>query len=620
MDNHLVGYFPSAVMKMASAIDDQEILDNVDGRMHGPMSGFIKRYFGSFHYIHQDSSLEIRAPTGNVLGHFAVPAAPLSPDQFLQWFSDYVSQEPGGDARGTWHIISDDVASEHGTTESAAADGVRLLLTLPAWPDSSNVEQGWDNVQVVGQVYETGPVPYRLGLLRLCWSAQQVFLSQPTRLFLHGFYIRGSLIEFWVFDRSGLYCSDVFDVQKDSIQILSVLLTYQHMSDQDLGRNSAIQTDKGGSYINPDDAATPSLGTKLYLESRPVVCGEGIVGTGTTCYRARRPDQDQWHLVVKFKWRWARERPEDELLRLVKEKNVWGAVSLEYYNEFESTANLRRSLRWGLLQRFVEPHSSPGTQANPMEKSQGQRTSHSAEGLSNYTEETRNRFQNRILACIVTSPLGRPLYTFRHLTELLEVFRDAIKCHQSIYFDANLLHQDISLGNMVILDDQEEGMPKGILIDLDSATEVAGDTESEPGITGTRPFMAIGVLNSERHTYRHDLESFFYVLLWTIISNHTDNPPEASKLRRWSNGDWNELAARKSFDVEEGFQDVLAEFTPEFRSLKLLAETLRQIIFPLQDGAIWTGSDNSPEAIDKLYDEMIQAFEAAISSLNIILG
>jgi hypothetical protein len=29
---------------------------------------------------------------------------------------------------------------------------------------------------------------------------------------------------------------------------------------------------------------------------------------------------------------------------------------------------------------------------------------------------------------------------------------------------------------------------------------------------------------------------------------------------------------------------------------------------------IWAGSDGSPEAVDKLYDEMIGAFEKAIAS------
>lgn len=120
----------------------------------------------------------------------------------------------------------------------------------------------------------------RDGLLRLCRSAHQVFASQPTRLFLHGFYIRGSLIELWVFDRSGLYCSDLFDIRKDFIQFLSIVLSYQRMTDQNLGRINIIEKDKGGSYIVLDSVVMPSLG-KLYLESQPIASREKLVGTGT---------------------------------------------------------------------------------------------------------------------------------------------------------------------------------------------------------------------------------------------------------------------------------------------------------------------------------------------------
>jgi hypothetical protein len=45
-----------------------------------------------------------------------------------------------------------------------------------------------------------------------------------------------------------------------------------------------------------------------------------------------------------------------------------------------------------------------------------------------------------------------------------------------------------------------------------------------------------------------------------------------------------------------------------------LAEGLRQILFPLRDGISWTGTDGSPEAVDKLYDGMIRAFEEALGS------
>ncbi|KAI1496149.1 FunK1 protein kinase [Biscogniauxia marginata] len=589
----------------AYAMDVTEILNDIDGHMHGPMSGFIQKYFGTFRYV-QDALFASQAAE-RVSGRCTVPAAAPSPDNFLQWFSSYVSQEVNG-ARGSWHIYSGgNVAAEHGSAD----DGARLLLTIPTSP-ASNLQKIWDHAQVIGQFYPRGGVCYQDGLLHLCRSAHQVFASQPTRLFLHGFYIRGSLIEFWVFDRSGLYCSDVFDLREDFIQYLSIILSYQRMTDQDLGKINIIETDKDGNYVMLDSAVMPSP-RKLYLESKPIACHECLVGNGTTCYRARMPDSDRWNYVLKFKWRWVRTRPENVLLKLAKEKCIWGAVSLHYYKEIESTANLRRGLRWGAHREFrpwKHFHES-----NESIEEQRQEVTRNADGLAEYTEETDNFFQNRSLACMVTSPAGRPLHTFRSLLELLQVFRDAIKCHRSLFYDAKILHQDISSRNIIILDRLDARQPKGVLIDLDSAIELTEQYEIEFGIIGTRPYIAIGVLKSERHTYRHDLESFLYVFLWTIITNHTENLPETSKLRQWSNGDWNELAVRKSLDmVQDSFQNILEEFVPEYHSLKPLAERLRQILFPLRDGVIWTGTDDSPEAGNGLYDGMIGAFEEAIAS------
>ena len=80
-------------------------------------------------------------------------------------------------------------------------------------------------------------------------------------------------------------------------------------------------------------------------------------------------------------------------------------------------------------------------------------------------------------------------------------------------------------------------------------------------------------------------------------------------------GDWEELAARKSLDMnEDGFQNILGEFTGKFHSVRPLAESLRQILFPLQDGLIWTGTDLSSEARSALYSRMVWALEEAMAS------
>src|SRR5438552_1447630 len=138
MEKHMAVNHPSA--SSASATDDQDILDNIDGHRHGPMSGFIKKYFGKIEYVHQEALLAGRAG-----GPCAVPSAAPSTDNFLQWFSNYISREFDG-ARGSWHVSGGNVAPER----ENADDGARLLLTIPTSP-ALDAQMRWDHVQVIGQ-------------------------------------------------------------------------------------------------------------------------------------------------------------------------------------------------------------------------------------------------------------------------------------------------------------------------------------------------------------------------------------------------------------------------------------------------------------------------------------
>ncbi|KAH9160900.1 hypothetical protein EDB89DRAFT_1862113, partial [Lactarius sanguifluus] len=60
---------------------------------------------------------------------------------------------------------------------------------------------------------------------------------------------------------------------------------------------------------------------------------------------------------------------------------------------------------------------------------------------------------------LVLQTLGRPLNTFRSTRQLCEVIRDTIVAHTEAYEKVQILHQDLSAGNILIT---EEG---GILID-----------------------------------------------------------------------------------------------------------------------------------------------------------
>jgi hypothetical protein len=85
--------------------------------------------------------------------------------------------------------------------------------------------------------------------------------------------------------------------------------------------------------------------------------------------------------------------------------------------------------------------------------------------------------------------------------------------HRNLYEHHHILHRDVSVFNIMI--DDSPRPECGFLIDLDLA--IRRDRLAASGAshrTGTPDFMAVGLLDGNGHTARHDLESFFYVLLW----------------------------------------------------------------------------------------------------------
>ena len=89
-------------------------------------------------------------------------------------------------------------------------------------------------------------------------------------------------------------------------------------------------------------------------------------------------------------------------------------------------------------------------------------------------------------------------------------------------------------------------------------------------------------------------------------------PLVTSRLQQWYIGTYVEIANTKLGHMDKnGFEGIIVEFAPRFENLKKLARELRNVLFPIRDGAIFTGTfrDN-----DIMYDGMIKAFNSAITS------
>ena len=159
-----------------------------------------------------------------------------------------------------------------------------------------------------------------------------------------------------------------------------------------------------------------------------------------------------------------------------------------------------------------------------------------------------------------------------------------------------------------------------MLIALDLAKELGGGRSGARCRTGTMEFMAIEVLLGISHTYRHDLESFFYVLLWLCgrrgweFVNRLKDRPADSMFTDWYNDSYRKIAKAKRGNMDaSGFEDILEEFPSEFDCIKPLCRGLRVILFPIRDNALFTGTPKDPEI---LYGRIIKAFDNAIDGIK----
>lgn len=535
---------------------------------------------------------------------------------------------------------------------------------------SADAKHNWKDVLVIGE-HKKSDDHFRRDILQLSGFVREVFAVQPTRHFVHSFIIFGTKVELWVFDRSGPYSSGKFDIHEEPEKFVRALAGYAMMSDEELGLDAFLQQEDGGLFVSVTEDMSGEK-KRLRLEPKPFVHQRAVVCRGTTCFRTH----DRAN-VVKFSWTSDKRKPEAEHLRLAHEKGVRGIANLLGYHPIASIEEMRKGLAFSepYYFRLASPNSSLSSSqsllgvsqslgalgnvsidevvfgkrksgehatAKPQKKS---RSNSQRYKLSQEYEAHQERkafqpigeeqvslyasksgpFENRLFRCLVISPAGGALGGFKSIPELLNVLRDAIKAHRSLLCNGGILHRDISENNIIITDPKQADGFVGMLIDLDLAKVLHGERSGARHQTGTMEFMAIQVLQRADHTYRHDLESFFYVLLWMCARRSWDKGyahrfelrPSGSMLRDWYFGSFEKIASSKLGSMHaEGFKNILREFPRAFACVKPLCWKIRRILFlPLsKDGELNIGTPSGPP--EKLYDAIIEAFDEASRDLT----
>ncbi|KAI9038948.1 protein kinase family protein [Aspergillus affinis] len=382
---------------------------------------------------------------------------------------------------------------------------------------------------------------------------REIFNTQDTRRSVLGFTLCGSVMRLWEFDRIGATASSSFDINPEPLRFISAILGFLLMDNEQLGFDPSIISSENGERFIP--IHRDGREERLILERlvKPSSC---VAGRATTCWKAHLDDEAKTPIIVKDSWQYPERAEEGEILQDIGTQGVVNVARYFHHqtvkaqgNVDDECSNVRKGLdvtkasNWRQVPSQVSEPSDVPRQGSTRKVKLGQKRS------SSHTE-----------------PSLPPGYV-------------------SLHKKAGVLQGDISTGNLITNEKELNCSWPAFLIDLDLAIREHRDQASGArGKTGTRAFMAIGLLLGEKHSFWHDLESFFWVLFWICI--HYDGPGKdigPTDFDCWNYDDDQKLANTKKgiVDDETDFEQTARKyFTPYYRSLVPWVNRLRRVNFP----------------------------------------
>ncbi|EEH36147.2 hypothetical protein PAAG_00470 [Paracoccidioides lutzii Pb01] len=651
------------------------IFKEIHGCTFRDVEGFFDKYFEEKDWSGKADAICQRVLAPDSDGNWAQFPNPPTQDNVLTWWFR-LQEDLLSESRGTYYTT----VSKADLTSSKAERQVDLLLRARgANPSQKNHDCG--DILVVGELNKSKEEIRTKGtLLQMSRYVREVFAAQPTRRFVHAFAVCGTKMEAWAFDRSGPYSSGIIDV--DSRRFFQVLVGYTMMSDEELGLDTFIARDEDGNKSITVKGPGNSEGKKVRL-GEMLSCQCAIVCRGTTCFLTNDGQVDG---VAKISWVSNKRRPEAELLELAGQKNVQGVARIIGHSTITSIADMCCGLTFDdkrhdfksapsstassfhQSQLLAKPchldirrKSSSRKRRSPDERLQASKRSHSISQPSRDTQE-----ENKLAFSIQLA--HKPSLFDRNVT--LRASHSASRCNtrapvslpgwerpSSGYFGEQYNNNKSRQGGRSLRHANRSGSCQ---------RSWEGAKSGARHQTGTMEFMAIEVLFNIDQTYRHDLESFFYVLIWQCarhgweklkqlqklyqlrvwsedsmlkkwcteshekienlnqgntetgeferILKNEFSPPKDSMLKEWYTGTYKKIARIKRTDMDaDGLEDILTEFPPAFEFAKPLCTALRDILFPYRVRGIIVGTPQDP---NRIYNPIIKAYDDAISLIG----
>lgn len=526
--------------------------------------------------------------------------------------------------------------------------------------DSQNEDEGgefdWKNVRVVGELKESTSCSTAPEVLaQLMGYIREVFASQRNRRFVHAFTLTGQFLRCWIFHRGGGFGSKLVDINRRPHVFVNVFCGYARMSDAELGYDTSLRWDEFR-MAGTDDTFT--------INPDAIFSRKSIASRGTTVYELTKAGDDEPLYVLKDAWRHKDHNSELDIIKSVRNRGVEGIIEYVAYEEVifgdpPMLDTIRGNIMRGLqivgspvyllppmvVDRDHPAHTLGGEGAvspptpRPRHSERNTNTTGTAVTGSTFGPRRKRVFTSdpvlpppklvkrfstpevfpefdRIHTRILMRK-GRHLYEFDSPLELLYGLHDALVAHRAL-FRARILHRDISILNIMLSLHPQPDLPRGYLIDLDMAIDISSSSGSgPPSHTGTREFMAIGVLRGEPHTFRHDVESFFFVFVWVCVYGHWWHGGVVTPLKGWAIGTMEQSALVKEQAMRRGapggWQEIEAAFMPWAQRMKGVAERWREVLFKSEGGVMELGT---PRNEDVLYGPVLRLLREGAEELK----
>ncbi|KAG5638901.1 hypothetical protein H0H81_008961 [Sphagnurus paluster] len=347
-------------------------------------------------------------------------------------------------------------------------------------------------------------------------------LDASTRHFVCGIFIDRFKVSLWYYDRACIIRSEFFDFELEPGKLAAVLYAIFTCDDKHAGfdpymsfppslpRIPQHQQDIIGGEISlplPNGHAGPRFRIKNVLFAY-----RGLIGRGTMVYQVTPvvDGVDTEDQALKISWPSRNRCLEADTIKILREKiPQWKDHLPDVSSSVTLTAEELELPRVQLLKQC-----------------------------------SIEKFEDRYLHMMVMT-LYNNLWEVGSIEKFQIVFVDCVECHYHAYMAGRILHRDVSENNLMFKDAQD-GTVKGVVNDWDMAGHVGSDDEvplsTSKHRTGTIPFMARDLLVDENetpppHLYRHDLESFFYILVWAAFhydfTNKERDVAIHPKIRPW---------------------------------------------------------------------------------------